>query len=186
MAAHAEAGESRRRVEVFAYSPLDDEVLAKFLPRVGSVRLFRLRDIAGTSAEKDDIDITKLRPVLDSSKIVPPPSPRGFWDLPPYAGWPLTVRNLDTGRIDDHFVSVTARPSAVVLQLLSPLGSFARPIVISFFSIVGILVFVELIAAISSAQLARSITRTIHDLYTGTKKVETGDFSHRSYSHQIS
>jgi sigma-B regulation protein RsbU (phosphoserine phosphatase) len=43
----------------------------------------------------------------------------------------------------------------------------------------GVFLAVELIAVISSAKLTRSLTRTIHDIYTGTRKIETGDFSHR-------
>ena len=178
MAAHVEV-QGQPRVDVFAYAPLDDRILSEFLPGVGSVRIFRLRDIGATADDVGEIDLTQLRPVLDSANIVPAPPSRGFWDLPPFAGWPLIVRELDTGRTDDHGVNVTARPSTVVSQLLSPLGELARPVVISFFFIVALLVGVELVAAVCSVQLARSLTQTVHDLYTGTKRVEIGDFSYR-------
>jgi sigma-B regulation protein RsbU (phosphoserine phosphatase) len=64
-------------------------------------------------------------------------------------------------------------------QLLNTLGSFRSLAVIGVLSIIGALVIVELIAIGSSVQLTRSLTRAIHDLYTGTQKIETGDFSHR-------
>jgi sigma-B regulation protein RsbU (phosphoserine phosphatase) len=85
----------------------------------------------------------------------------------------------NSGAKDDHIVALTVRPSALLRQLLSPLGALARPIVISFFVIAAILFAVELMAGISSLQLARTVTRSVHDLYVGTKKVEAGDFSHR-------
>jgi phosphoserine phosphatase RsbU/P len=39
--------------------------------------------------------------------------------------------------------------------------------------------FVEVIAVAFSVQLTRSVTQAIHGLYTGTQKVQAGDFSHR-------
>jgi sigma-B regulation protein RsbU (phosphoserine phosphatase) len=38
---------------------------------------------------------------------------------------------------------------------------------------------VEIGAVIASVKLARTLTGTVHDLYTGTKRVESGDFAHR-------
>jgi sigma-B regulation protein RsbU (phosphoserine phosphatase) len=63
--------------------------------------------------------------------------------------------------------------------LSSTLGSMKSIVIIGFLSVVGLLVLIELVAVVSSISLTRTLTRTIHDLYTGTKKVEAGDFSHR-------
>jgi sigma-B regulation protein RsbU (phosphoserine phosphatase) len=184
MTAHAQAGEGQRKVEVFLYAPLDDALLAKLLPDVAALRIFQLNDIAGNVNEtgKRRIEInddTEFRRVLDSSRVVPAPPPRGFWDFSPFAGWPLPVRRLDTGEADPHFVSAITRPSYLVRHLLTPLGSFAPAPIIALFSIATAFLCVELIAFISSARLTRSLTRTIHDIYTGTRKVEMGNLSHR-------
>ena len=176
MAAHEEAGTGAQRVEVFAYAPFDNEVLAKFLPNVASIQILRLPISANEDA---DIDFENVHPRLDSSTVSWPPAARGFWDITPRAGWPLTVLDWNSGAKDDHIVGLTVRPSALLRQLLSPLGALARPIVISFFVIAAVLFAVELMAGISSLQLARTVTRSVHDLYVGTRKVEAGDFSHR-------
>jgi sigma-B regulation protein RsbU (phosphoserine phosphatase) len=184
MAAHAKAGSGPRQVEAFMYSPLDDEVLGRMLPGVAGIRIYRLRvdrtvdesgKVVGIEVDRDE----DLRPVLDSTKVVQPPKSRGFWDITPFSGWSLPVRELDGGGPDDHFVNAVTRPSALVTHLLTPLGSYARAPLILFFSVAIAFLCVELIAFISSAQLTRSITRTVHDLYVGTKNIERGDFSQR-------
>jgi sigma-B regulation protein RsbU (phosphoserine phosphatase) len=95
-------------------------------------------------------------------------------------GVPLSdVWTLDTGERENHFLSVVARPSFVVNRILSPFGSFLSTAIIGLLVVIGMLLAVELTAILSSAKLTRTLTRTVHDLYNGTKKVEAGDFSHR-------
>jgi len=64
-------------------------------------------------------------------------------------------------------------------RVLSPLGSFASAPVYFMLFLAATFLVVELIAVISSVKLTRSLTGTIHDIYAGTGKIETGDFSHR-------
>jgi sigma-B regulation protein RsbU (phosphoserine phosphatase) len=116
---------------------------------------------------------------LDSSKVVAPPPALGFWDVPGFSGWRLEVRALDTGDPDNHFVNLSPRPSSVINHLLTPFGSFASTILVSLLVTASAFLVVELAALVSSVQLTRSVTRTVHDLYTGTKTIEAGDFSHR-------
>jgi sigma-B regulation protein RsbU (phosphoserine phosphatase) len=184
MTAHARAGTGQRQVEAFVYSPLDDKALSKMLQGVAALKIFRVRvnrtldqkgNIVGIEIDGD----MNFQPVLDSTTVVAAPEPRGFWDFTPFAGWHLPVRQLETGAPDDHFVNAITRPSSVVGHLLTPLGSFAPVPLFFLFSIAAAFLCVELVAFLSSAQLTRSITRTVHDLYAGTKKIEAGDFSHR-------
>jgi len=172
MTAHAEFGTGPRRVQVFAYSPFDDEFLAKLVQGLSIVYLYRARDLI----EREN---PQFIPVLDSAKIIPGPPSRGFWDLRAMANLPLDMRFLDTGGGDAHFLSFYSRPSAVLSRLLSPLGSFASAPVFFMLFLAGAFLVVELIAVISSVKLTRSLTGTIHDIYAGTRKIETGDFSHR-------
>jgi sigma-B regulation protein RsbU (phosphoserine phosphatase) len=172
MTAHAEFGTGARRVEVFAYSPFDDQFLAKLVQGLSTVYVYRARDILAG-------DNPAFVPVLDSTKATPAPRSRGFWDMQGMSSVPVDMRFLDTGRGDAHFLNFYSRPSAVLNRLLSPLGSFASAPVFFMLFLAGVFLAVELIAVISSAKLTRSLTRTIHDIYTGTRKIETGDFSHR-------
>jgi phosphoserine phosphatase RsbU/P len=160
--------EGRKR-EVFAYQRMDNELLAQLLPGIGIVQFY---DAADTEADPD------LSRSLDSSKIAPLPPARWIWDKV-WAGWPITVYSLDRGISSRRLIGLQARPSLIVARMLSPLGSFATLPVIFLLAVVGVCLVVEFVAVISSAQLTRSITRTVHHLYTGTKKIEAGDFSHR-------
>ena len=158
-----------RKTEVFGYAPLDAELLAELLPGIGVVYLLEV------DTREADPDVNES---LNSSKVAALQPGRGVWDNV-FAGWPITVYSLDRGRAARQFMSLQARPSLLVARLLSPLGSFASLPVMFLLSVAGVCVAVEIIAVLSSAQLTRSITRTVHDLHTGTRKVEGGDFSHR-------
>ena len=79
-------------------------------------------------------------------------------------GIPFLPKSLDTGTDEHHIITVTARPSFVINRILSPLGVLAPVLIISLLTFAGGLLIVELIAIISSAQLTRTLTRTIHDL----------------------
>ena len=172
MTAHAEFGTGARRVEVFAYSPFDDEFLTKLVRGLSIASLYRASDVL--EAER-----AQFIPALDSTRVNPGPASRGFWDLEAMSSLPLDMRSLDTGRSDAHFLSFHSRPSAVLTRVLSPLGSFASAPVYFMLFLAATFLVVELIAVISSVKLTRSLTGTIHDIYAGTGKIETGDFSHR-------
>jgi sigma-B regulation protein RsbU (phosphoserine phosphatase) len=71
------------------------------------------------------------------------------------------------------------RASAILARVFSTLGSVANVLLLFMAIIAGVFLVVEIVAIIASIKLARTLTRTVHDLYAGTKRVETGDFSHR-------
>ena len=175
IAAHSESGTGARRVEVFAYIPFDDAFLATMAPGLAHVTLIRVRDVINDSNEADEV---VFKPILDSSKFDNvPKSGSGVYGA--HGAIPMDFRLLDTGRADPHFISLFAQPGPVVMRLLSPLGEIGAAAVVSVIVLSCLFLGVVLIAVIMSAQLTRSLTRTIHDIYTGTKKIETGDFSHR-------
>jgi sigma-B regulation protein RsbU (phosphoserine phosphatase) len=100
-------------------------------------------------------------------------------ELSGMGGFPLSVRDVETGDRDGYAISVNARPSRVVDRVTSTLGAWKSAAIVGILSIVVIFVLVELVAIVSSVKLTRTLTRTVHDLHEGTKKVEAGDFSHR-------
>lgn len=187
IAAHALARAAERVVEVFAYDPLDETLLSQLLPGLASIQVMG-RDVnvnihaspsgtkVRTTARGADVD---LIPVLDSRKVIPLPQARGFWDVD--VGWvaQLHVWPVDSDRSHQELMILTSRPSLIVSRLFSTLGTFAPVVGIILALLSGIFLFMEFGAIVASAQLTRSLTRTVHDLYTGTKTVESGDFSHR-------
>jgi sigma-B regulation protein RsbU (phosphoserine phosphatase) len=170
LAADAQAGQGEGQVEAFVYTPFDDKAIAKLIPGYGRVAIFRAEDFAG---RQDNIDLS-TRPSLDSNRGEP-------FIFGAFGGFPLTsVRDLDTGDQEEHGVYVSTTPSLIANHVLnSTLGSLKSFVIIGLLTSLGGLLFIELLAVASSVKLTRTLTRTVHDLYLGTKKVEAGDFSHR-------
>jgi phosphoserine phosphatase RsbU/P len=175
-AAHASAGKAERRVDIFAYQIMDDEVLARLLPDLASVMV--ISDAIMRVRVGGDYD-PNPKLVLDSENVVPRPAARSFWDLDLESGSPLSVRSMEDGRSLQEAVVLGSRPSALIAKLFSSLGSFASVLGVVLLIIGICFLGVEIVALVFSAQLTRTLTRCVHDLYGGTKRVEAGDFSHR-------
>ena len=175
-AADAAAGPGERRAEVFAYQKLDQHTLAELLPGLASVLIISGDNLNFKVGQYGN---PEARLVLDSEDIIPTPQPRGFWDLPLESPVPQNARSMDDGRTITEVFVLRSRPSAVLSKLFSTLGSIA--VVLGLFLLITGVAFlcVVLIGILFSAQLTRTLTRAVHDLYTGTKKIEAGDFSHR-------
>jgi sigma-B regulation protein RsbU (phosphoserine phosphatase) len=182
LAAHARAGTGEHNVEAFAYRAVDDTMLSKLLPGLVTVRLYGFQPQARvgiTIGRRGDPNPTIPRPSLDSSSVLPEPESRGFWDLELNSFLLLPVRSVSTGQSNQELIMLESRTSVIIARLFSTLGPFASLPALLLLLVACILLVVELVAIISSAQLTRSITRTVHALYTGTKRIEAGDFSHR-------
>jgi phosphoserine phosphatase RsbU/P len=177
-AAHAafRAEGARHAAEVFSFQPLDEQTLSQLLPGVASAML-----ISGASLT---IEIGKLnnqdvRLVLDSGNVTPAPAARGFWDVALESPLAQEVRSFADGQAHQEVLVIQSRPSAILAQLFSTLGSLATTLGF-LLMIIAIALLVVIIAGILfSSTLTRTLTRSVHDLYAGTKKVEAGDFSHR-------
>jgi phosphoserine phosphatase RsbU/P len=175
-AAHAAAGTGDHFTEVFAYEKLDKRTLADLLPGIASVILLSGADLQVKVGQYSNPSV-KL--VLDSEDIAPPPAPRGFWDLPVESPLPQRVRSMESGDASSEVFVLQSRPSAILTRLFSTLGSIGVVLGIFLLVIAGIFLVVVIVGILFSTGLTRSLTRSVHDLYIGTKKVEAGDFSHR-------
>lgn len=172
IAAHAGSSSVEQRVEVFAYEPFENNVVAQLIPGLGRVRIYRVPGFYGHEGEDIDFDVTT--PALDSA----PGRPLALGGI---GGFLLRdLRALETGEQDPHWVSVMTTPGLIVNHAAtSTLGSMKSGALIVLATVIGSLLFIELLAVISSIKLTRTLTRTVHDLYQGTRQVEAGDFSHR-------
>lgn len=162
---------------VFAVTAIDNSFLARLLPGIASIRLIEgetLQFRIGVRSES-----TAARIVLDSEETSPAPAARGLWDSDMETGSPWNYRSLETGEEDAGAVVIYTRPSAIMTRVFSTLGNVARVLILFMVIIAGTFLLVEIVAVVASVKLARTITRTVHDLHEGTKKVESGDFTHR-------
>ena len=182
LAVHAKATAGDRNVEALGYGAVDETMLSKLLPGLVTVKLYGLSiqpQVGIMVGRRGNPDAVIPTPSLDSSNALPEPGSRGFWDLELNSFLLLPVRSVSTGQSSQGLMVLESRTSVIITRLFSTLGQFASVPALFLVIIAGILLVVELVAIVSSAQLTRSITRTVHALYTGTKKIEAGDFSHR-------
>src|SRR5262249_48214638 len=100
-------------------------------------------------------------------------------DLALESPMPQRVRSLESGDVRSEVFVLQSRPSAILAKLFSTLGSIAIFLGIFLLVIAGAFLVVVIVGILFSTGLTRSLTRSVHDLYVGTKKVEAGDFSHR-------
>jgi sigma-B regulation protein RsbU (phosphoserine phosphatase) len=176
-AAHGTAAKGEHQVDVFAVQTLDNKMLAQLLPAVASVRIIAGGKISFRMGSREAGLGTQV--LLDSEEATPGPQPRGFWDADLETGSPLEIRSMETGNTDVDTAIIDSHSSAILARLFSTLGNDAFLPAIFMLILGAVLLLVELIALLSIAQLTRTITRSVHDLYLGTRKVEAGDFSHR-------
>jgi sigma-B regulation protein RsbU (phosphoserine phosphatase) len=169
------ASTGAKRVEVLKSEPFDDAALARLTSGFGAGVVFGLGDV-----DPEEFDPATSVPMLDSTRVAPGARPRTLRDFGATGLVPLDVYSFDTGATEAFAISLFARPAAVVSQLLSGLGPrLGNIVVVLLQGLAGIFVVVTVIAVGSSLQLTRSLTRTIHDLYTGTKQVQQGNLSQR-------
>lgn len=161
----------------FVIRPMDNAFLAGLLPKLASVQLIEGVTV-GLRIGGDD-RTRRPRYVLDSEEVTASPAARAWWDLNIESPSPINVRSLDDGHPIEVGLTTFTHPSAILSRIFSTLGSAVSVLVILMVAIALIFLIVEIAAVITSIQLARTLTGTVHDLYTGTKKVESGDFSHR-------
>jgi sigma-B regulation protein RsbU (phosphoserine phosphatase) len=176
-AANATAANGQHQVDVFRLETLDSKMLAQLLPEVASVRIIAGGKISFGMGSRRAGPVTQV--LLDSEEAAPGPQPRGFWDADVETGSPLEIRSMETGNTEVDTTIIDSHPSAILTRLFSMLGNNARLPAILMLILGAALLLVELSALLSIAHLTRTITRSVHDLYVGTKKVEAGDFTHR-------
>ena len=91
----------------------------------------------------------------------------------------LPFTDWGTGRTAEAELSIEMSVGDVYQRLSSSLGSVAAGLVL-FTGIVGVLLLiVQFVALLMGLAIARSITGSVHELFTGTERVRQGDFSHQ-------
>ena len=109
------------------------------------------------------------------------PNPAHFYDRQVDFAAPLEEVDWETGKHEENrlLLHVTSRPTLLYERLFGSsvqLGEFVRNVLISIAVLFGLL---ELFAFAMAIGLNRTITRSISDLYTATKAIDSGNFEHR-------
>jgi phosphoserine phosphatase RsbU/P len=74
---------------------------------------------------------------------------------------------------------VYTRPSALLGALFAGQVDFGRGVLAVFVGVAALFFIVEMVSFVIGISLTRTITGAVHALYTGTQKINEGDFSHR-------
>ena len=202
VAAHAQYAPGA--LSVLLMVPLTGEYLAALLPGVGVVERFDLdaalqplQEIERLSEQddwpsspqehrqRDELVRRAGRRLAEAGGLGPeeamlPPQAHAF-DLP--IRWPAQVPVLHWSSGDARLETVFAlrsRYSAVAGLLFSSQSmQIARAVEIAGYVLLGLFGGALVVSLIVAVSLTRTMTRTVHDLYKGTERVNRSDFSHR-------
>lgn len=189
--AWAHIANDSQRITLLA--PLSDEIISNLVPHLGIIALVEPGErgakrpvaVAGnlkftTTGTGDDKDLTFTVPANGGSQASRLPPPVSRFDVP--VAWPSTRPHyhLDRpGATHSGVLLVQSRPSAIFRSFFSG-SELLRGVLFDVLVAVAILfLFVELVALIIGVSLSRRITKSVSQIYEGTRRVIHGDFHHR-------
>lgn len=170
---HVWAHVTHAGIDVTLLAPVTRDLLAQLSPGIGQVSLisFNSPTPGGTArnpstepksrraarlpaaANRLDVVVDGFRPVYFS-----------YWDAPDKQDkWVLIVRT---------------RPSVVFGTVFGQVD-LAQGLLALFVIVTGLLLLVWVVSFLMGVSLTRTITGAVHNLYEGTERVKSGDFSHR-------
>ena len=164
--AHVTSGKS----QVMLLAPITQEFLSRLVPHLGNIDLMQI------SSDESD-----LIPAHHVNNLTPPSN---FFDREVTWGNPVTIAYWeDPRKTHTTLLIVKTRPSALLGAVFGQNFKIAQGIFVLFVVVAALFLFVELVSLVIGVSLTRTITRAVHNLYIGTKKVSAGDFSHRIEVH---
>jgi len=188
LAADVRVEQPSHRVEVFAYESADTSLLGNLLPGMASISLLSIDDDS-----KNDLGKTEEQPLEQpvprvhfravsedrEEKAVALLAPRSWWDITVRWGTIFPLRKWDSAKPTQVLIRVASRPSLIIQKLFSTLGPLTGALRFVLYVVGGLLLLVEGASLIFGMNLTRTMTRSVEDLYEGTLKVNSGDFSNR-------
>jgi phosphoserine phosphatase RsbU/P len=180
-------------VETFtAIAPLTDDLIADLVPNLGQIVLAETPHGSGEGATgvvgnpdfelrdgqlRDKRQSTRSRLIHNAGRL-PPAANRLDVDVNWIAFFPHYDWN-DPNHKHSAILMVRTRPSAVLSAIFNAPDQ-ARTVLRAIMIGVAILfLLVEIVALGIGISLSRRITRAVHELYEGTRRVIYGDFRHR-------
>jgi sigma-B regulation protein RsbU (phosphoserine phosphatase) len=100
-------------------------------------------------------------------------------DPPVVFSAPTSVLSWQTGHDLHGIVTVFSRPSILYTRLFASTNGLGTIIRIILISIATFFALLELFALLMAAGLSRTITRSVAELYRGTREIDAGHFEHR-------
>ena len=183
--------------EIAALAPLSDQAVEDLVPNLGAISLledpkdghagpnpaeagsFRATATDMRNGKNPDFKLSFTEPAGSHGRTHLPPAAFRF-DIPVL--WPATTSHyhLDTpNKTYGGVLWVYSRPSAVLGTFFSGTEVLRGVLFNTVIGIAILFLLVELFATMLGARLARRLTAAVNSLYEGTRRVTSGDFSHR-------
>jgi sigma-B regulation protein RsbU (phosphoserine phosphatase) len=157
---------------VISSVPLDDVLLHEMTAQIGQVILSnRTKADAGS----DDLSVSDAITLKAGTR----PPPTNWFDLGVDFFAPISLIDWQTGEKSDAWLAVSTRASVLLDRLFANLGSNANAILVVLGLIALALGLIELLALIIGVRLTRTMTRSVHGLYSATQHINRGDLSYR-------
>ena len=203
LAAHTDAKMGNHSIEVFAFEPVGLDLLSSLLPELATVNLLELEELPREKpdgqessehpSDKRDAESPKKGPSytirLNQQRTLPTqgasimtlPAARSWWDMEVRWGTvvPYSLWNKSHQETEKVVFRVDSRPSLIVRKLFSVLGPLSSAVFFMLYVIGGLLLVAEILSLSLGVSLTKTITRSVADLYEGTLRINSGDFSHR-------
>ena len=145
---------------VVADLPVDTEVIGLLHQRTKT----RIESVAIAELEGPNTATTR-RPLAGAFR-------RTIARMDAHADWPLR-------RVSRVEISLSAPVGGLYERLTDRQSSADRPLGLLIVVIGVLLLIVQIAAIVIGSWLGRSITSAVHELFTGTQRVQQGDFAHR-------
>jgi phosphoserine phosphatase RsbU/P len=169
---------------VLVIAPITSATLDHLPPQLGPIELKLLDPAASPSAHGIRLNGTIYVPRQEISSTNRKMPPSKYWLIDPaFNGFStLEARRADTGAdaVERPVLATFAlRPSSVNAALLTSVGDIGPTLIEALEAMAVVFLLLEIAAFATGYFVARTITRSVSDLYQGTLHVRRGDLGYR-------
>lgn len=178
LVAYTKLSQGGKTITVLGSQPFNNDALGNIAEDLGHVILMPGFSLAVNS--KDD-DSSKDKqdhnfPKLDAGTL---PPRAHLLDPPVVFSAPTSVLSWQTGKDFHGIVTVFSRPSILYTRLFASTNGLGKVVRIILIVIAFFFALLELFALLMAAGLSRTITRSVAELYRGTREIDAGHLDHR-------
>ncbi|HYH00400.1 MAG TPA: SpoIIE family protein phosphatase [Terriglobales bacterium] len=176
-------GTGKNAVTVISSVPLDGALLGTIVGDLGEVaitegiiQIQRSGDSSGASNVENRGNNSANSLSVRAGSV---PAPAIRLDRGVDFGAPISLLDWDSGQNIDGAVVISTRPSLLFRRLFANLGVNANAILVFLTALAIALGLLELLAIIIGVRLTRTMTGSVHQLYSATQRINRGDLSYR-------
>lgn len=173
-----------RGCAVLVEAPLDEKLMAELEPRAGIVFIASLAQLGGQATVGTEGQGIKVEVQIDDDEVerradrIAVRARKAGARGPTFVA-PISRRDWQTGEEGGGALLFSFDPRAVLRRLAPGTLDFGEKLVQALGVLSVVFLAVYAVAFALGALLARSVTRSVHELSRGTQRLRQGDFEHR-------